>query len=133
MERHPCLKRQLPQELVNELHIKAAYPAGRILRAVFEVRPVAAIDHNLGQRFIHRNKYACIAFDAFFVAQRFPQTLPEANPDILHRMMIINFNIAMRINLQIELAMLRKQVKHMIQKRHIGLQVGLPAAIYRET
>ncbi|MNP72341.1 hypothetical protein D3C76_1688740 [compost metagenome] len=84
------------------------------------MRAVAAVDNNLRKGFVHRHKDARITLDAPFIAQCLPQALPQANPDILDGMVIIDFDIAMRFHRQIKMAMLGKQVQHMIEERHIG-------------
>ncbi|MNW15427.1 hypothetical protein D3C71_2139220 [compost metagenome] len=72
------------------------------------MRPVADVDHNLRQRLIHRNKDIGITLDASFVAQRLTQRLTQTDADVLHRVVIINVDIAPCLQGQIKLAVLRE-------------------------
>ncbi|MNW60080.1 hypothetical protein D3C74_380390 [compost metagenome] len=47
-------------------------------------------------------------------------------------MVIINIYIAARLYRKVKLAVLCEQIQHMVQKRHIRLQLGNAAAIYAE-
>ncbi|CDN44800.1 hypothetical protein BN871_FO_00040 [Paenibacillus sp. P22] len=132
VESEAALKRQLPQEFMHELRREAAHLLGRILRPILEMRPVAEIDDDLGKSFVHRDEHACVTLDSPLVAKRLPQRLSEADADILHRVMVVDIDVAARFDLQIELPVLREQIQHMVQERNIRLDLRTAASIHAE-
>jgi hypothetical protein len=114
---------------MNNLGREAAYLRRRVFRTVFEVRAVADVDNDLCQRLIHWHEYTGVALNAAFVAKRFTERLPDANADVLHRVVIVDINIAARLYFQVKLAVLRKQVKHMIQEWHIRINLRFTRTI----
>ncbi|MNI51790.1 hypothetical protein D3C73_1065310 [compost metagenome] len=72
------------------------------------MRPVADVDDHLSQRLIHRDEDIGVAFDAFFVAQRFTECLAQTDADVFNCVVIINVDVAPRLHRQIKLAVLRE-------------------------
>ena len=93
MQRNSGFQGQFPQKFLHQLSLKRAYLLRRILSPVFKMRTVADIYNDLRKRLIHRHEYTGIALNAFFISQRFAEGLTQADPDVLHRMMVINLDI----------------------------------------
>src|SRR5215467_5574766 len=62
------------------------------------------------------------------VAQRILESLAERQPDILHRVVIVDLDVALRFDLDIKQAMAREDIQHMVEERHAGLHFGFSAA-----
>lgn len=48
-------------------------------------------------------------------------------------MVIVDFHIAPGVHPEVELAVLRKQIEHMVQKRYIGLDLGYARTVDRKS
>lgn len=70
-----------------------------------------------------------VATDAFFVAHCFRKRLTQGDTDVLHRMVSIDMQVAAGFDLEVDQAVARDLVKHVIEKRHTGIQRLLAGAV----
>ena len=70
----------------------------------------------MGKGLIHRRKGIRHADDAFTVAECLVEGLPEGEGNILHRVMHINVQVALRLYGQIEQTVDGEMGQHMIEK-----------------
>ena len=70
-----------------------------------------------------------VAQNALFVANGLGYRLAQGNADILHRVVVIDVQVALGLDLQIHHPVTRDLVQHVLQKRHAGIKFGLPGAI----
>ena len=70
-----------------------------------------------------------VAYDAFFIADRLCERLPQSDADILNRMVVIDVSIALAGDIQINQAMTRDLIHHVLQKRNTCIEFGLTRAI----
>lgn len=84
-----------------------------------EVRPAAEIQRGSGQRLIHRQSEA-IAADPALVAQGLFQRLSQRQAGVLHRVVLIDMQIALGAYAQGEAAMLSDLLQHVIEERQTG-------------
>ena len=79
-------------------------------------RPPAEVDSSDRQRLIHRHHKIPGTHDALLIAQRNPECLTQRDAYILHRVVLVDIEIALAHQRQIEPAMPRKQLQHVIEK-----------------
>lgn len=70
-----------------------------------------------------------ITTDAFLVANCLRKCLSQRNPHVFNRMVSVDMQVAMGLNIQINQAMTRDLIQHVIQKRHACIKFLLTAAI----
>src|SRR6266540_6644254 len=93
------------KKLVRQIRVEIAYPPGTNLDVVEKIGPAAQIDDYLRQRFIEGTARLTEAADALLVAQRVFERLPQRQADVFNRMMIVDFEIALGLDLDVEKAM----------------------------
>src|SRR5438105_15216052 len=94
-----------------------------------EFQPGASgeIDHDPRQRLIQRHISMAVTPYAFLVAHRLGYRLSERDADIFHRVMRIDVQVAPGLDFQVDQAMPRNLVQHMVEEGYAGIQL-LPAA-----
>ena len=93
------------------------------------VRPPAEIDGGDGQRFVHRHDEIAGTIDAAPIAERRPDGFAERDADVFHRVMLIDVEIAGGRDLEIEAAMPRDEIEHVIEKADAGPILEPAAAV----
>jgi len=97
-----------------------------------EERPAAEIDDAAGQAFIHRHKRlaregvlrveaAAVAPDTSLVAQRLGQRLPHGDADVLHRVMTVDLQVALRRYFEIPSRVRAELLQHVVEERQSGV------------
>lgn len=103
-------------KLADELRIKIADLLSRKFDPVDKPDSPAEVERGCDQRLFHRQGDVSVTCDAALITQRLGQCLTEANANILDRMMLIDFQISLRVDAQIDQRMFRQQGEHMIKK-----------------
>ena len=96
------------------------------------MRPAAEIDRRDRQRLVHRHDEVAGAVDAPPVAERLRHRLAERDAEILDGVMLIDVEIAARVDRQVERAVPREQLQHVIEKADAGAHVVPALAVERE-
>jgi hypothetical protein len=108
---------------------KVAHATRTNLHVVGQIRPAAQVNDDVGQRLVQRAARFTEAANAALVAERVFERLSQGQANILHRVMIIDFEIALGLNVDVEKSVAAEGVKHVVEKRHAGFDRRLPAAI----
>ena len=114
------------EELVHEIDVEFADARAREIDVKFESGAAREIDHDARQRFVERHVGVSIAAHTLLVAHRFCECLAERDADVFHGVMCIDVQVASRLDLEIEHAMARDLVEHVIEKRHLRREPRLP-------
>ncbi len=118
MQSYSTMVAEGAKELRRQLRFKLPNPCRDRRKFVYEVWSVGQIENNLRARLIHWDNGVPVAANPASIAKRLCKSVSEADPDIFHRMMSINLEIANGFYLQIEKAMHGKKSQHMIEKRY---------------
>ena len=94
-----------------------------------EERPAGHVERDPGQGLIHRQEAVGVAGQSPLVAKRFHERLPERDPCVLDRMMIVDVAVSLGPNRDIDKGMTRQLVEHMIEKADARGDVGKPRSI----
>ena len=70
-----------------------------------------------------------VANDAFFIADCLRERLSERNTDIFHRVVVIDVRITLAGDVQINKAMARDLIHHVLKERNTCIEFGLTRAI----
>ncbi len=82
------------------------------------------IQRHADKGFIHRNGKRAVAADSFFIAKSLGQRMTESDADVLIGVMNVDFQISAGFELQIKKAVFRKQRKHVVKERDLGIDRG---------
>ena len=96
------------------------------------MRPAAEIDRRDRQRLVHRHHEIAGAIDAALVADRREHRFAERDADVFDGVMLIDVEIAGGLHLQIEPAVARDQIEHVIEKADAGLVLEAALAVERQ-
>src|SRR5262249_29993101 len=86
---------------------------------------------HLRERLIQRGRGKSKALDACLFAQSLMKCLPHDNTNVFDRVVLVDVEVALRMNGQIEKAMLGQQLEHMIEEPDTGVDLSLAAAVKR--
>ena len=70
-----------------------------------------------------------VTTDTFLVAERLGQCLPQCDTDVLDCVMRIYFEITLGLDFQVDQAVTRHLLQHVLEKRYTRVQLGHAAAI----
>ena len=87
------------------------------------VRPAAQVDRGDRERLVHRHDEVAGAIDPFPIAERLQHRLAERDADVLDGVMLIDVEIALRLQREIEAAVAREQLQHVIEEADAGADV----------
>ena len=91
------------------------------------MRPAAQVERDDGQRLVHRHDEVAGAVDAAAIAQRLRHRFAERDAEVLDRVMLIDVEIAGGLDVEVEGAVPREQLQHVIEKPDAGRD-GIAAA-----
>ena len=87
------------------------------------------IHHHPRQRFIQRHIRMAVAANAPLVPDRFSQRLSERDADVLHRVMRIDVQVAAGLDDQVDQAVTRDLVEHVVKERDTSVEPRSAAAV----
>jgi hypothetical protein len=117
------------EEFMNQIDVEL--PDARACKIDVEIKsgPTGQVDNYAGQCFIERDVSVAVSAHAFLVTYRFGKRLAKRDADVLNRVMRIDVKIAARFDFEIEQAMPRDLVKHVIEKRNLRREAGAARAV----
>ena len=77
------------------------------------------------QRLFHRQREVAVAANARLVAQRLLHRLPEGNADVFDRVVLIDVQIALGLDVQIDRRVLGQQRQHVVEKADAGRNLAV--------
>jgi hypothetical protein len=104
------------KEIVNELGLQTAHQAHLDKILIDERGAATKVDGNKSQGFIHRQNEVAGAVNALAIAEGFREELPEHDAGVFDRVVLIDVEVAAGLEREIEAAVLREQLEHMVEK-----------------
>ena len=111
------------EEIVNELRLQVANHADLDLQVDHRVGTAAQVDGHDGEGFIHRHDEVTRAVDALAVTERLQHRLAENDSHVLDRVMLIDVQVTVALSVEIETAVTREQLQHVIEEADAGADV----------
>ena len=96
------------------------------------MRAAAEVDGDDANRFVHRHDEVAGAVDAAARAERGLDRLAERDADVLDRVVLVDVEIALGAQAQVEAAVAREQLQHVVEKADAGPDVVSAAAVERQ-
>ncbi len=124
--------RDRPEELLREVGVETLDRAGRQVALEDAQRPAGDVDDGGGARLVHRHGRLAVARDPAAVAERLVERLPEDDPDVLDRVVRTGLQVAARRYVQVERAVARERVEHVVEEPDARRPLSLAAAVQPE-
>lgn len=129
---HPPVLAEGPEKLGNQLCFELTRPALEWRHMADEKWPVGQVENNPGARFIHGNRGMTVAPDSCAVSESKVQGASQADPQVFHRVMAINFEVTPGLHLKIKKAVDGKKRQHVIEKRHARVKIRATLSVQAE-
>ena len=94
-----------------------------------ERRPAGEVDRDLGQGLVHRHDRPAVAVDAALVAECLLDRLAEDDADVFDGVVRIDLQIALGVDVEVDQAVPREQVEHVIEEPDAGLDAARAGAV----
>ena len=91
--------------------------------------PPGKIDHHARQRLVQRHVGVAVAADALLVADRLQHRLAERDADVFDRVVAVDVQVALGLDVQVDQAMAGDLVEHVVEKADAGRELRLAAAV----
>ena len=120
VQRHPGVIDEAPEKFQEQVDIEFTDARTGVIDVIFQPRPAGQIDHHARQRFVERHIGMAVATYALLVAERLREGLAEGNARVFHRVVRIDVQIALGLDIQVDQTVTRNLIQHVIEKRHAG-------------
>jgi hypothetical protein len=100
---------------------------------VFQPRPAGEVEHHARQRFVQRHVSVAEATHAGLVADRFGHRLAEGDANVLDGVVSIDVQVALGLDLEVEHAVARDLVEHVLEERQAGRKLRRALAVQVHT
>ena len=87
------------------------------LRVERQVRPAGEVHHHLDERLVERHDRVPVPGEPRLVGGRLPQRLAEADPHVLHRVVRVDLEVALRADGERHAAVARDLVEHVVEEQ----------------
>src|SRR5262249_4680779 len=108
------------EEIVDELRLQVADALDGGLELDDRVRPAAEVNRRHCKRFVHRHHEVSRAIDPPAIAERLGDGLTERDAKVLDGVVVVDIQIAGRLDRQVECTMPREQFQHVVEKTNTG-------------
>ena len=115
-----------------ELVVEVADRSGRQRRGEGQQPAAGDVDGAGRPALVHRDGGLPVAVDARAIAERLVQRLAEADPDVLDGVVRAGLQVAAGPHGEIEAAVARQQVQHVIEEADAGVALALAVAVQRQ-
>ena len=127
-----CALREAFEEVADQLRLQIADHAHLEPQVDDRVDAAAEIDRRDRQRLVHRHHEVAGPVDAAPRAERRRHRLAERDADVLDGVMLVDVEIPSGLERQVEPAVPREELQHVIEKPDAGRDVVAPLPVKRE-
>jgi hypothetical protein len=127
-----CAARKAFKEIRHQLGLQIADQPGAHFGFHGEGGPAAQVDGCNGQGLVHGHQKVTGAQNAALVAQRAVEGLAQRNAHVLDGVVLVHVQVTVAFQFQIEGAVAREQLQHVIEEADAGGDFVLAAAFNRQ-
>ena len=109
------------EKLTKKIHVKTAHLSARPFDFAEQTRATRKVHNNPTQRLIKRDIAVAIARNAALIADGLFKGHSKGDSNIFNRVMVINVDIPLRLDLQINQPMAGNLIQHVVKKRNARL------------
>src|SRR4051794_33134036 len=129
MQSHAGIDGKRVEPFANKFSVELPNLVARKLHLEHQHRASRNVDHDAGQRLVHRHVDGGVAGDARHRAKRLLYRLAERDADILSGVVVIDVEVAHGLDADVDPRMPRQQVQHMVEKADPGRDLGHAGAV----
>src|SRR5688572_12775624 len=129
VHRHEGVVGEALEEFMRQLAVESTDHAALEGHVHDEARAAGKIDDHAGQGFVQRYIGMAIAADALLVAHRLVHSLAQRDADILHRMVPVDMQVPLGLDIQVDEAMPGDLVQHMVEETYARGELRLAGAV----
>ena len=129
VQRDPGVLGEGLEELAEQLAVHLADLAAREGHLPHQIGPAGNVDGATRHRLVHRQVDVGIAGDALHVAERLADGLAQRDADILHRVVLVDVEVALCLDRQVDQAVAGDLVQHVVEEADAGLDSPLAGAV----
>src|SRR2546427_55136 len=90
------------------------------------------IDRGRDERLVHRNGRSPVAHDSLLLTEGLPEGLTEDDAHVLHGVMLVDLDVALRVDREVHQAVLRPRLQHVAEERDRRLHLRGAGAVQVE-
>src|SRR5262249_34331541 len=121
------------KEIIDQLRLQIAHQSHLDLRVNDGSCAPAEVHRGQAQSFVHGHQEIARAHDAALVAQCAVERLAQGKADVLYRVVLVHVKIAGGFELQVERAVPRKKLQHVVEEADPGRHVIASAPLDGES
>ena len=126
------VRRERAEEVRSHRARELAHPALGEFPVEFEQRATRDVDHHPGDRLVERHSPVGEPVDPRPVAERLVEGRPERDRDVLDRVVVVDVEVAVTRDVEVEQAVFRERVQHVVEEADPGVRGRLALAVDRE-
>ena len=117
------------EKFLGQLGVKAAHLLRGDVQVVHQHPPAGNVHRRQDQSLVHGQAPVAVAGDAPLVPHRLGKGQPQADADVLHRVVVVHLGVPVTAQGQVKAAVGGEQGQHMIQKATPGAHIRLPRPV----
>ena len=121
------------EEFAHQIDVEAPDRRAGEIDAEHEARTPGKVNDDARQRLVERHVGVAVASQPFLVAERRGQRLPQRNTDVFDGVMRVDVQVALGLDLEVELPVTRHLLEHVIEEGNAACETALAAAVEIET
>ncbi len=129
VQRDSSSLREGMEPVLEHLGIHLAEPLLAELGVPHQPRTTGDVERDAGQRLVHRGERIAVAADAALVAQRLRHRLADRDAGVLHRMMLVDMQIALRADVKVDQRVAGELLQHVIEEADAGFHLIQAGAV----
>ena len=115
--------------MIKKRVVEVADVFRRRLHVVHQERPPGEVERDQRERFVHRQQEAPVTADALLHAQRLRESVAHGQTEVLHRVMAVHLQVALRLHREIESAVPREEREHVVHERDAGIDFAFSGTV----
>src|SRR5262249_38316640 len=125
-------EREAFEEIMNEFGLKVADARHPNLQINHRMWPPAEVEGGHCQCFVHGHHKVAGAIDSATIPKRLRDCLTERNAQVFDGVVLVDVEIAFRVDPKIECSMPGNQLEHVIEKSNSGMHLVAALAVERD-
>ena len=129
VQRQPAVHCERLKPFPHQLGVEGANLVAHECHIEHQERAPRNVDRHPRERLVHGHVHIGVAGDAFHVAERLLDRLPERDTDVLGGMVVVDVQVALGLDGEIDAGMARQKLEHVVEKADAGRDRASPAAV----
>ena len=117
------------EELLAQLRVKGPYLLRGQRQLTAEHPPAGEVHSGEDQRLVHGEEGAAIAGDAGHISQGLGEGVPQADPHVLHCVVVIHPGVPLAFHSEVKPAVAGEEGEHVVQKAAAGIDLAFSGAV----